>query len=147
MRRLLVQIMETIINVDLSTMPDLIHILIRDEATFNALKSDFPDILADLTTLKTNANCSCRGKVGKFFSDKVAATPGLLEKYYKDKQAIARELEVIKQRRIDSVIGGKVFKVQLGDDAWRDFNKTIVGKTFRSFSVVREFDYLMVYFL
>ena len=139
--------METTITVDLGTMPDLIYIIIRDEDLFTKLKAEFPDILADLTTLKTNPNCSCRGKVGKFFSEKVAADPNILEKYYKDKEAIVKEIESIKLKRVNNAIGGKVFKVQLGDEAWNNFNKTIVGKTFRSFSVVREFDYMWVYFL
>lgn len=139
--------METTITVDLGTMPDLIYMIIKDESSFAELKAEFPDILADLTTLKTNPNCSCRGKVAKFFSDKVTADPNILEKYYKDKAAIVKELEAIRLKRVNNAIGGKVFKVQLGDEAWANFNKTIVGKTFRSFSVVREFDYMWVYFL
>lgn len=139
--------METTITVDLGTMPDLIYIIIKDETLFAELKAEFPEILADLTTLKTNSNCSCRGKVGKFFFDKVSTNPNLLDKYYKDKEAIVKEIEAIKLRRVNNAINGKVFKVQLGDEAWANFNKTIVGKTFRSFSVVREFDYMWVYFL
>lgn len=139
--------MDTTITVDLGTMPDLIYIIIKDEELFSQLKADFPEILADLTTLKTNPNCSCRGKVGKFFSDKVATNPNILDKYYKDKAAIAQELEAIKLKRVNNAINGKIFKVQLGDEAWSNFNKSISGKTFRSFSVVREFDYIWVYFL
>jgi len=139
--------METKITIDAALMPDLIHIMIRDEETFNTMKADFPEILADLTTLKTNSNCSCRGKVAKFFNDKIITTPDILEKYYKDKSAIKQELDAIKARRVDNQIGGKVFKVQLGDEPWNQFNRTIAGKVFRSFSVVREFDYIWVYFL
>lgn len=139
--------MDTTITVDLGTMPDLIYIIIKDEGLFAEMKAEFPEILADLTTLKNNPNCSCRSKVGKFFSDKIATDPNLLDKYYKDKAAIAKEIEAIKLKRVNNAINGKVFKVQLGDEAWNAFNKTITGKTFRSFSVVREFDYLMVYFL
>ncbi len=135
------------INVDAGTMPDLIHILIRDENVFNQIKADFPDILADLTTLKTNPNCSCRGKVGKYFQDKVLTNANLLEKYYTNKQAIAAELESIKVKRQESIMGGKIFKVGLGEEAWKEFNRQMTGKVYRGFSVVREFDYLLVYFL
>ena len=128
-------------------MPDLIHILVRDEETFDKIKTDFPEILADLTTLKTNPNCSCRGKVGKYFNDKIITEPTLLDKYYKDKNAIAIEIENIKARRLEQIISGKIFKVALGEEAWKEFNKQITGKVFRSFSIVREFDYLWVYFL
>lgn len=139
--------MATQITLDLGTIPDLVHILIRDEEIFNRLKSEFPEILADLTTLKTNSNCSCRGKVGKFFHDKSLANPQIFESYYKDKNAVAVEIEAIKAKRLEQIIAGKIFKVALGDEAWREFNKQITGKVFRSFSVVREFDYLLVHFL
>lgn len=138
---------QQIISLDASTIPDVVHILVRDEETFNFIKNDHPEILADLTTLKTNPNCSCRGKVGKYFQDRLGGNPTILDKYYKDKAAIIKELDVIKARRIENVIGGKIYKVALGDEAWKEFNKTISGKVFRGFSVIREYDYLWVYFL
>ena len=49
--------MENTITVDLGTMPDLIYMIIKDESSFAELKAEFPYILADLTTLKTNPNC------------------------------------------------------------------------------------------
>jgi len=138
---------QQVVTLDAGTIPDVVHILIRDEDTFNFIKNDHPEILADLTTLKTNPNCSCRGKVAKYFQDRLGGNPTILDKYYKDKTAIVKELDVIKARRIENIIGGKIYKVALGDEAWKEFNKTITGKVFRSFSVVREYDYLWVYFL
>lgn len=135
------------VPLDAGTIPDVVHFLLRDEDTFNLIKNDHPEILADLTTLKTNPNCSCRGKVAKYFHDKLGSNPNILDKYYKDKSAIIKELDIIKAKRLENVIGGKIYKVALGDEAWKEFNKIITGKVFRSFSVVREYDYLWVYFL
>jgi len=139
--------MEPNLSFDIGSMPDILHIIIRDDDVFTQIKKDYPEILADLTTLKTNPNCTCRGKVGKFFSDKLASEPTVLDKYIKDRAAVASQIDQIRQKRLENVIGGKVFKVSLGDDAWSAFNRQIQGKVYRGFSVVKEFDYLMVYFL
>lgn len=47
--------------------------------------------MADLTIFKSNPNCSCRGRVTKFFSDKLQQDPTLLNKY------IYNEAELIEQ--------------------------------------------------
>lgn len=135
------------ITIDLSTLPDLIHILIRDEDTFQNMQKDFPEILADLVSLKSTPNCSCRAKVANFFTDKINKNSKVLEKYYKNQDAIANEIEEIKKKRLENIISGKVFKVPVGDEEWKKFYGTIQSKQFRSFSIVREYDYLWVYFL
>jgi len=140
-------VMEAKLSLDVGTIPDILHIIIKDESVFAQIKTDYPDILADLTTLKTNPNCSCRGKVGKFFADKAAGNPAILDKYINDRASVIAQIEQIRIKRLENVIGGKVFKVPLGDEAWAAFNKQIQGKVYRGFSVVKEFDYLMVYFL
>lgn len=135
------------VTIDSGTLPDLIHILIRDEETFQNMQKEFPEILADLVSLKSTPNCSCRAKVANFFTDKINKNPKMLEKYYKDQNAIINEIEEIKKKRLENIISGKVFKVPVGDDEWKKFYNTVQSKQFRSFSIVREYDYLWVYFL
>ena len=132
--------MNTII--DASTLPDLIHILIKDEDTFKKMKKDFPSILADLTSLKTTPNCSCRVKIGSFFTEKISINQEIL-----DKDSVIKEIEEIKKKRLENVISGKTFKVPVGDEEWKKFSTLIQGKSFRAFSISREYDYLWVYFL
>ena len=111
------------------------------------MKKDFPSILADLTSLKTTPNCSCRSKIGSFFTEKISSDQEILEKYYKDKDSVIKEIEEIKKKRLENVISGKTFKVPVGDEEWKKFSTLIQGKSFRAFSISREYDYLWVYFL
>jgi len=133
--------------INLSNVADSVSILIRDNSTFERLKTDFPDILADLVTFKDNPNCSCRGRVFKFFTDKVEQTPDILNKYIFDPEFLSRELHLINNQRAENNYAGKVMSVEKTEQAWRDFTNSLTGKTFRSFSVAERENSVMVYFL
>ena len=135
--------------IDVSNLNDALPILMKDDATFESLKTDFPDILADLVTFRTNPNCSCRGRVVKFFTTKLEESPGLLNKYIKEPVSMNAELQKIKTQRIDNNYSGKVLTVAKGDEAWKAFAQEMVsgGKYFRAFSIVEDGDSLKVYFL
>jgi len=135
--------------IDVSNLNDALPILMKDDSTFESLKSDFPDILADLVTFRTNPNCSCRGRVVKFFTTKLEESPGVLNKYIKDPNSLNTELQKIKTQRIDNNYSGRILTVSKGDEAWKTFAQEITsgGKYFRAFSVVENGDSLKVYFL
>jgi len=48
-----------------------LKVFIKDDVAFNSLKEKFPEIIADLTTLKNNANCSCRGRTVNYLISKI----------------------------------------------------------------------------
>jgi len=48
-----------------------LKVFIKDDVVFNSLKEKFPEIIADLTTLKNNANCSCRGRTVNYLISKI----------------------------------------------------------------------------
>lgn len=135
--------------IDVSNLNDALPILMRDDATFESLKTDFPDTLADLVTFKSNPNCSCRGRVIKFFTTKLEETPGLLNKYIKDPVSLNGELQKIKTQRVDNNYSGKMVTIAKGEEAWKTFSQELVsgGKYFRAFSIVEEGESLKVYFL
>ncbi len=130
---------------DQAAIPDLVSVIIRDENKFTQMKNEFPSILADLISLKLNPNCSCRGKVGKFFFDQSALVPTTLTKYYT--QEIVAEMALLKLKRLENNISGKIFKVGESAEAWKTFQVGLSGKMFRGFSVVKEANELTVYFL
>jgi len=130
---------------DQSVLPDLISIIIRDEDKFKKMKDEFPSLLADLTSLKLNPNCSCRGRVGKFFADQSVVDPLLLTKYHT--KEIATEMDLLKLKRAENNISGKTFKVGASAESWKTFQESLMGKMFRGFSVVKENNELTVYFL
>ena len=126
---------------------DALGILIQNNSIYNRLVSDFPDILADLTTFKTNPNCTCRGRIVKYFSDKLNEDPNLLDKYVENPQDLQNQLVVIQNQRIQNNYSGKVFTVAKGEQAWKDFSQTLAGKMFRSFAIVDNGENLTVYLI
>lgn len=126
---------------------DVLPILIKDDETFNRLKNDFSSILADLVTFKDNPNCSCRGRVFKFFTEHLEKNPGSLDQYIKDPVEITVKLQSLSDERANNNYAGKVFVIDQGDDAWAAFAGTLPGKMFRMFSVAERNDKVIVYFL
>jgi len=133
--------------INTTNLADALPIMVKDDGVFESLKTDFPDILADLITFKSNPNCTCRGRVFKFFTEKLEQQPDILNKYVKDAAALTAELDIIKNQRMLNNYTGKVFTVVNTDAAWEDFSKSLAGKMFRSFAIVDKGDNLKVYFV
>lgn len=126
---------------------DSFPVLLNDNETFEQLKKDFPDILADLITFKNNPNCSCRGKVFKFFTDRLEKEPTLLNKYIKDESLLRAKLVEANQKRMENNYTGRFFTIEKSEESWKNFATSLQGKMFRNFSVVEKEDKLVVYFL
>ena len=133
--------------INTTNLVDALPIMVKDDSVFEALKTDFPDILADLVTFKSNPNCTCRGRVFKFFTEKLEQSPEALNKYVKDAASLTAELDTIKNQRTLNNYSGKVFTVGNTDAAWEEFSRNLAGKMFRSFAVVEKGDNLKVYFV
>lgn len=134
--------------ITLQNLAIVIPWLMKDETTFNRLKTDFPEILADLVTFKSNPNCSCRGRVIKFFSDKLQQDPALLNKYVYNNEELSTELNKAELLRQQNNYSGKIITIPKTEEAWLNFSKEInQGKFFRGFSVVEKENTLVVYFL
>jgi hypothetical protein len=133
--------------INTNNVADVIPMLIQDSETFEKLKSDFPNILADLVTFKDNPNCSCRGRVFKFFTEYLETNPGSLDKYVKDASEVTLKLQSLNQERINNNYMGRIFIVAKGEEAWKNFAATLPGKMFRTFSVAEREDSVAVYFL
>jgi hypothetical protein len=133
--------------INVNNVADVLPILIKDDETFNRLKNDFSSILADLVTFKDNPNCSCRGRVFKFFTEHLEKTPGSLDQYIKDPVEITVKLQSLAEERANNNYAGKVFEIDKGSEAWAAFAGSLPGKMFRMFSVVEREDKVVVYFL
>lgn len=130
-----------------ANLHDSLPMLMADDTVFERLKNDYPAILADLVTFKSNPNCTCRGKVMKFFSDQLQTTPGVLDKYVSNPADFEKTLSLILQKRMENNFSGKMLTVPKGEQAWKDFVSSLNGKTFRSFSVYEREDSVAVYFI
>lgn len=133
--------------INVNNVADVLPILIKDDEIFNRLKNDFSSILADLVTFKDNPNCSCRGRVFKFFTEQLEANPGSLDQYVKDTSTITLKLQSLAEERANNNYAGRVFEIDKGDEEWASFAGTLPGKMFRMFSVVEREDKAVVYFL
>jgi hypothetical protein len=133
--------------INTNNVADVIPMLIQDSETFEKLKSDFPNILADLVTFKDNPNCSCRGRVFKFFTEYLETNPGSLDKYIKDASEVTLKLQSLSEERVNNNYAGKMFVIGKDEEAWKSFAATLPGKMFRMFSVTERDDSVAVYFL
>jgi hypothetical protein len=133
--------------INANTLPDVLPIIIRNDTVFEQIKSDFPDILADLVTFKANPNCTCRGRVFKFFTEQLEKEPSSLNKYIKDEVSLQAELKTLSDQRLANNYAGRVFVIAKTEEAWTEFAKSLVGKAFRSFSIAERENTVAVYFL
>lgn len=139
-----------------------LDILVKNEKIFEALKSKYPDILADLTSSKFNPTCSCRGRVTAFLNKKY--TEGdkdfidfllNLDEIKESKLQVDESLKKMETERNKILSAARensisnIYQVPKGPKGWEDFTKFVIEKNimFRSFSVVEKNDYLEVYFL
>lgn len=126
---------------------DILPIIIQNAETFDQLKNDFPSMLADLTTFKENPNCSCRGRVFKFFTEQLETNPTILDKYIVNTEELTVKLQAIDDQRIANNYAGRVFIIPKSEESWKNFSATLPGKMFRMFSLVERENEIVVYFL
>lgn len=131
-----------------------INALVNNEQTFEILKNKYTEILADLVSYKTNPNCSCRGRVNNFLTEKYNSSEedkAFLESLF-NMQEITESFErlfKINPQRPGStrVISGQVFKIPKTDEGWAALNKDISGAFFKSFSILEKENHLEIYFI
>jgi hypothetical protein len=85
-----------------NNVADILPILMQDDDVFRQLQNDFSSILADLITFRENPNCSCRGRVFKFFSEELEKNASVLDKYIKDPSLIKMELQALIEQRLSN---------------------------------------------
>jgi hypothetical protein len=128
-------------------LAEAISFLITNDNVFERLKTDFPEILADVITFKSNPNCSCKGRVIKYFSDQLATNPDVLEKYIYDQNALTQHLVQIQQQRLLNTYSGKIITIPKTEQAWANFQLELNNKIFRGFSIVEREDSVAIYFI
>lgn len=134
--------------ITIANLTDTLPFLIQDNNTFISLQNDFPEILADLVSFKNNPNCSCRGRVNKFFADKLQQDPNILNKYIYDPAGLQNAISVAQTARQLNNYSGKIITLPKNEEAWKNLSIDInSGKTFRGFSVVERDNDIAVYFL
>lgn len=136
--------------ININNLHIALPLLVNNDTVFENLKKDFPQILADLTTFKTNPNCTCRGRVFKFFADLLPTNPTLLDKYITDTNLVDEINKGIINAQNSAMINnysGKIFTIGKTEQDWLEFSQSLLGKIFRGFSVVEHEDRIVVYIL
>lgn len=135
------------ISVTKANIGDILGIIIKDQNVFDTVSKEHTAILADWVSFKNNPNCSCRGKVTKYFSDLLDQDPMVLNKYVTNEVLINNEMAKLTEMRMANNYSGRVFKIEKTEDAWKNFTVGLMGKMFRSFALLEKEDHILVYFL
>lgn len=135
-------------KIDRNNLGNVINTILQNKDAFEEIKSDFPEVLADLTTFRENPNCSCRGRVTKFFSDKiVAGNESIFDKYVDHRPDLVKDINSVTFLNSEKILSGKIIKVGKSEQDWANLWKATTGKVFRSFGVLEKEDAIHVYFL
>jgi hypothetical protein len=133
--------------INVTNVGDAVTLLVKDNEVFEQLKKDFSPILADLITFKNNPNCTCRGKVFKFFTEEIKKDSQILDKYIKNTEEFKKQLLSIVEQRNSNNYSGRIIKIENTEEAWKSLTMNLLGKSFRTFSVIEKGDKLWVYLL
>ena len=118
-----------------------------DDATWERIKKDFPDQLADLVSWKENPNCQCGQRLLKFFNELLNVYPSALDKYVLDENKFNSALVKQIESQRNNLLAGKIIEVDKGEAAWHKLFESLEGKQFMAFSAVEREDKVVVYFL
>jgi hypothetical protein len=142
-------------------------VFIKNDAFFNSLKENFPEILADLTSSRDNPNCSCKNRVKAYLQPRITIN----SKYFKDllnidgvKKIIEEKAEEIKNTKLKDPMeehmramqegmfknsGGNIFEIGKSEEDWKNLCKKLETDKilFKNFSILEKEDRLVVYFI
>lgn len=118
--------------------------LVEVDEVWEALKTRYPQILADLTSSKFNPNCSCRNRVGSFLNEKYESSDeekNFILKLFTIQAVIEKSSSILKDIRAkESAYKNfpRIHVVKKGETAWNDFVKFLEKNNFdpRAFSVL-----------
>lgn len=130
-----------------ANLTDALHLWRTKPDVWSELKADFPEQLADLTSFENNPNCSCGGRLNKFFREKLSSDTNILNKYNKYPEELNRVIGERINMQQQNVLAGKIIEIEKGERSWSEFVQTLMGKQFHSFSIVEREDKVAVYFL
>lgn len=129
---------------------DVIHLWRTKKDIWSDLKKDFPEALADLTSFENNPNCSCGGRLVKFFRGKLDEDATILDKYNKYPEELNKKTKQRESIESSDSLSGKIIEIDKGDESWDAFvNNFLKGKNkkFYGFSVVERPNKIAVYFI
>jgi hypothetical protein len=143
---------EILVNLDVEELTQVMIAYFLDDDLSDNFKTAFqklaPDYYADIESASSNPNCSCINKLKLFikankdsfatlllsFADNFSSQEDLYDKVTNKAKNVAQ-----------LYLGGSVLKTTVS--AWKDFFNKISKAQYRSFSVVKEGEDLLVFFL
>ena len=126
---------------------------LNDDPSFALLKERYSDILADLVSSKSNANCSCRGRVVSYITEKykISEEKIFLDQIFSNEKIKTPALKMIEEQKFNMMnsLSGKIITLVKKDNYWKEFyeSNTNARGNWRAFSIVDKGDSVDVYFL
>lgn len=152
---------------NLLNTPVFFDTFLKNDTFFNSLKDKYPEILADLTSSRTNPNCSCKNRVRSHLLGKLIVDANYfndllnnpeIKKLLEDKNneiqttqfkdPMEEHMRLMRENMFKNS-GGRVFQIGKTEQDWQNLCKRLEAEkvSFKSFSVVEKEDKLVVYFV
>jgi hypothetical protein len=153
---------------ELLNSPVFFNTFIKNDAFFNSLKDKFPETLADLTSSRSNPNCSCKNRIKNYLQGKIVSEESYFNNLINNeeiKQLVIEKTEEIKntqipinpmeshmqmiQQNMFKNNGGRIFEIGKTEEDWKNLAKKLTDEKigFKSFSIIEKEDKLVVYFI
>jgi gas vesicle protein len=113
-------------------------------------QQEIPYLYADIESASTNPNCSCRNRIKDYVQQNKQDVSSVIFRFFESKETefadITSYITEFEKKIIKVVdLRGKVLKTSISQ--WKEFSEAIKQSTFKSFSVVKEEENLLVFFL
>lgn len=121
------------------------------EGKFKAqAQREIPHLYADIESASTNPGCSCRNRIKDYVQQNKQNVSGVIFRFFESRQTdfvtLANCIAEFEKKIIKVIdLRGKVLKTSISQ--WKEFSEAIKQSTFKSFSVVKEAEDLLVFFL
>lgn len=129
-------------------IPEICIELLREYSTFkDEFKTFAPSIESDIESSSLYSNCSCNNTIKNFVRANRDACINFLCDYLKERPHIHLDLEMINEKYTPNIISGRIAKTSIKE--WSDFCKKMKesNASYTSFSVFKDGDDLLVFFL
>jgi hypothetical protein len=142
------------------------NIFLKNDTFFNSLKEKFPEILADLTSSRSNPNCGCTNRVKDHLNSKLINDPDYFNNlmnideiknltlqapnYRVPNNPIENHVQMMQQNMFRNSGGfGRIFEIGKTEEDWKTLAKKLNEEKvfFKSFSIIEKPDKLVVYFI
>jgi hypothetical protein len=122
--------------------------LLQNNTTFKDVFLSFaPDISAEIESASNNNNCSCRNKIISFINENKEQFNDFLYDFLVKNDLFIYFIEILNSIPVYTSYSGRIAKTSISE--WHNFSENLRkdNATFSSFSVIKDGEDILVFFL